>query len=149
VLNPFPDSLKSLHVTLEAASHFSFAVCGTELQFLGPRVRALHIADPAVANRRAVIATDPATSSASNRPESFGSISDHLFRNKIHATVPQNTTAVPHKVNTTRCGDDLTVGTTALSKIFTVGISLASCTFANSYCCVSSSYTVSSIFVRR
>src|SRR6266404_1422280 len=56
---------------------------------------------------------------------------------------------VPRSMITVRGGNDFFVGTIAASSTLTVGISLASCTFANSYCWVSSSYTVSWILVCR
>src|SRR5271155_3722388 len=112
-------------VTPEATSRFPPTASGAPRQFFGPqrRATALRAADPTAANRRAVIATDAAISPASNRPGSVGSISVHLFRSKIHAAVPQSAKKVPQQVSATRCGEDFTVGTTALSKTFTLGIS--------------------------
>src|ERR1700685_2357961 len=55
----------------------------------------------------------------------------------------------PSKINKVRGGQDVLSGTCALSKTFTLGVSLTSCTLASSYALVKSSNTVSSIFTRR
>src|SRR5262249_8163801 len=78
---------------------------------------------------------------------SLASTASHRVFLTTHVKDRAIPTIVPRTTMTNRGGKDFFVGTIAGSRTFTVGISLASCTLASSYCCVSSSYTVSWILV--
>src|SRR6267378_2297074 len=71
------------------------------------------------------------------------STASHSVFPRIHVIASVTPSIVPRSMITVRGGNDFFVGTIAASNTLTVGISLASCTFANSHCWVSSSYTVS------
>jgi len=110
-------------------------------EFARSRTRASNWPSAAAAGaaRKASARNVPATSIANCFPGSWGSIPRQACWTKIQAHVARNAKTAPATVSSPRGGNDFFVGTTAASKTFTLGTSLASCTLASSYCCVSSS----------
>ena len=74
------------------------------------------------------------TSWANILPGSLESVSFHLWRAKIQRDAAQNISKPPATVINIRGGNAFFSGTTAASRTLTLGVSLASCTFASSYC---------------
>src|SRR5579862_2985512 len=81
--------------------------------------------------------TSSKTSCANNFVGSVAEVSFHCLRPRIpKAARAKNPKAVAQIIKV-RGGNDFFSGTNAVSSTLTLGVSLASCTFANSYCCVS------------
>src|SRR6266478_2381800 len=80
---------------------------------------------------------------------SSGSARGHWFAPSTQTIEAPAARSVPRNMINKRGGNDFFSGIVAGSRTLTLGVSFASCTLASSYCCVSSSKTVSWIFARR